>query len=43
MGTSTLFKRHNDLGGRLSNMPKEELEKIDNLNPWKEDKEVVRG
>jgi len=43
MGTSTLFRRYNDLRGRLSNMPKEELRKIDGLSPWKDEKEVVGG
>lgn len=43
MGTSTLFKRHNDFGARLSTLSKKELEEIDMLSPWKEEKGVVRG
>ncbi len=43
MGTSTIFRRLNDLGGKLSTMSKEELEKIDNLSPWNGEKESVRG
>ena len=43
MGTSTIFKRSNDFGGRLADMSKEELEMLDKLSPWKEDKDFVRG
>jgi len=43
MGTSTIFRRLNDLGGRLASMSKEELEKIDSLSPWKQEIESVRG
>ncbi|MFH1285974.1 MAG: hypothetical protein ABIH99_05330 [Candidatus Micrarchaeota archaeon] len=43
MGTSTIFRRHNDLACTLAGMSKKELESIDGLNPWKDEKESVRG
>ena len=43
MGTSTLFKRYNDLGGRLAGMSNEDLARIDDLSPWEGKKEIVRG
>ncbi|MBI5046995.1 hypothetical protein HZC07_04685 [Candidatus Micrarchaeota archaeon] len=43
MGTSTIFRRYNDLGRYLASMSKEDLEKIDKLSPWKEEKESVGG
>lgn len=43
MGTSTIFRRYNDWGGRLADMSKEDLEKIDKLSPWNNEKESVRG
>lgn len=43
MGTSTLFRRYNDFGARLSNLSKKELKEIDALSPWKEEKGVVGG
>lgn len=43
MGTSTIFKRFNDLSGRLSELSKEELGKIDRLSPWSAEKESVSG
>jgi len=43
MGTSTIFKRHNDLGCSLASMSKEELEKLDRLSPWGEKHESVGG
>ena len=41
MGTSTIFRRWNDYGGRLATMSKEELEKIDAMSAWKSEKERV--
>lgn len=43
MGTSTLFRRYNDFGARLASMTKKELDGLDKLSPWKEEKESVRG
>jgi hypothetical protein len=43
MGTSTLFKRFNDLSSKLSSLSKEELKEIDELSPYGEQKERVRG
>ena|SRR3989338_293488 len=40
MGTTTMYLRHNDLSGRLSKMTKSELDKIDNLSPYKEGNSV---
>ncbi len=43
MGTSTLFKRFNDLSSKLFDLSKEELKEIDELSPYGEQKESVRG
>lgn len=43
MGTSTIFRRFNDMRYGLANMTKEDLEKIDELSPWSKEKESVRG
>ncbi len=43
MGTSTIFRRFNDLHGTLASMSKEDLEKIDKLSPWRAEKESVHG
>ena len=43
MGTSTIFRRYNDFGGRLADMSKKDLEKIDKMNPWSAEKESVHG
>lgn len=43
MGTSTIFKRFNDLHGNLSKMSKKELEEIDALHPFGEQNVTVRG
>ncbi|MFH1200405.1 MAG: hypothetical protein V1708_05025 [Candidatus Micrarchaeota archaeon] len=43
MGTSTIFRRFNDLHGNLAGMSKEDLEKIDQLSPWRAENESVRG
>lgn len=43
MGTSTLFRRYNDLHPHLASLSKNELKEIDALSPWKEEKDVVRG
>jgi len=37
MGTTTFYLRHNDVGTRLKNLKKKELETLDNLSPYKED------
>ena len=37
MGTTTFYLRHNDLRRKLSKMNKKDLDKIDNLSPYKED------
>ena len=37
MGTTTFYLRHNDIGKKLGNMKKEELETMDKLSPYKED------
>ncbi len=37
MGTTTFYLRHNDIGRKLSEMTKEELDKLDNLSPYKKD------
>jgi hypothetical protein len=34
MGTSTIFRRWNDLRTNLSALSKKELRQIDNLSPW---------
>jgi hypothetical protein len=34
MGTSTIFRRWNDLRTNLSTLSKKELRQIDNLSPW---------
>lgn len=39
MGTTTFFLRHNDFGAKLSSLSKEELEKIDDLSPYREIKD----
>lgn len=39
MGTSTIFRRHNDLHMPLKSMTKEELEKIDKLSPYSTENE----
>lgn len=43
MGTSTIFRRLNDLKRPLASMSKEELEKIDKLNPWSPQVDYVGG
>lgn len=43
MGTSTIFRRYNDFGGRLATMSKEELAKIDAMSAWKSEKDRVQG
>jgi hypothetical protein len=43
MGTSTIFKRFNDLHLDLARMSKKDLKKIDRLSPWAEEKEYVHG
>lgn len=43
MGTSTIFRRLNDLKRPLASMSKEELEKIDKLNPWSPQVDYVDG
>ncbi len=40
MGTTTFYLRHNDLKRKLGNMTKEELDKLDNLSPYKEEKHL---
>ena len=37
MGTTTFYLRHNDVGTRLKNLKKKELETLDKLSPYKED------
>ncbi|MBM3304058.1 MAG: hypothetical protein FJY76_03095 [Candidatus Aenigmarchaeota archaeon] len=34
MGTTTFYLRHNDFGARLGSMTKEELERMDRLSPY---------
>jgi len=43
MGTSTIFQRYNDIGGRLSEMSKKELESIDAASPWKKEGASLPG
>lgn len=43
MGTSTLFRRFNDLGGKLSQMSKGDLQKIDGMSPWGKKQEGAGG
>jgi len=43
MGTSTIFKRHNDFGSRLAGMSKEELEKLDKVSPWAGEQNLPYG
>jgi len=43
MGTSTIFRRYNDMRYNLANMPKEDLKKLDELNPWTPEKERIHG
>lgn len=44
MGTTTIFKRWNDLARReLSKMSKKELKDIDKLSPWSREKEMAHG
>ena len=35
MGTTTFYLRHNDIGRKLSSMTKGELDRLDNLSPYK--------
>lgn len=43
MGTSTIFRRYNDVRFDLARMSKEDLEKLDELRPWGAEKESVHG
>ena len=38
MGTTTIFLRHNDFGSRLNSMTKKDLQKMDDLSSYREDK-----
>ena len=43
MGTSTIFRRYNDLKTNLSTLSKKELKRIDNLSPWGVDNRGFKG
>jgi len=43
MGTSTIFRRYNDLRQNLADMTKEDLEKLDDLSPWGAERERLHG
>ena len=43
MGTSTLFRRYNDLKTDLSTLSKKQLKDIDNLSPWGDKEKSVLG
>ncbi len=43
MGTSTIYKKMNDIAIPLSKINKRELKKIDNLSPYSKEKETISG
>ncbi len=43
MGTSMIFRRHNDYGARLADMSKEDLEKLDKASPYSKNQDLPAG
>lgn len=43
LGTSTIFRRMNDIAKRLSDMTKDELQSLDNAKGWKEQTNLPAG
>ncbi|MBI5036441.1 hypothetical protein HZC09_03785 [Candidatus Micrarchaeota archaeon] len=43
MGTSTIFRRHNDLYQALSGMSKGQLASLDKASPWRAEQDLPSG